>query len=268
MSLFVWIKRLHKQYLLIPMPRKYLTIALSSQCADPYILCNAHAVSTRLWYHLRMKFRALFGSVWGAEQLVVFWLADMVHFYASVCPFPAIWGGCADLATPTTLLRKHSTHTHTNTHHDEHKDPDYRAALFPDLALCTTPTQTHTPPQYQLQKTYTLSMLAPTYWRNIRLCITSHRPLLSPEGVLDLSLTTPPSAVFCKALNQLSCFLKSPVSTPNYQYLPPTPLQSSKLASELNHLSPNYIFIHISLLTSNIAHELDQTSCNAEIMHL
>lgn len=50
----------------------------------PYILCDAHAVRTCLWYHLWVKFRALSGSVWGAEQLVVFWLADTAHFAASV----------------------------------------------------------------------------------------------------------------------------------------------------------------------------------------
>lgn len=66
----------------------------------PYLLCPAHAVRTCLWCHLWMKFRKPFSSVWGAQQLVVFWLADLAHFAASVCPFPAIWGDSLTLWCP------------------------------------------------------------------------------------------------------------------------------------------------------------------------
>lgn len=81
----------------------------------PYILCDAHAVRTCLWYHLWVNFRALFSSVRGVEQLVVLWLADMVHFTASVCPFPAIWGALLTLLTPTARLKKHCTHPEHST---------------------------------------------------------------------------------------------------------------------------------------------------------
>lgn len=121
MSLFVCIKKTPQTISAHPHAKKVLDDSPVFTMCRPHILWNAHAVSTRLWYHLCMKFRALFSSVWGVEQLVVFWLADMVHFTASVCPFPAIWGATLTSQHPPHCW-ENTAHTHTPPHTEEWDD--------------------------------------------------------------------------------------------------------------------------------------------------
>ncbi len=103
MSLFVCITRVHKQYLLVRMPRKWPTWWWPCQHKVPTFYTDAHAVHTCLWCHLCEQFRALLSSV---EEWSSWWSSDSQTWCISLP---------SDPVTPTTPLRKHSTHWLCNT---------------------------------------------------------------------------------------------------------------------------------------------------------